>query len=229
MSEYQGAALIIVAAGSGQRMGGGVPKALRHLCAEPLLTHAVRSGLGGSAVTALVVVAPQENLSEVHALVQACADNIWWRIVPGGRTRTESVAAGLEALAERREQLVLVHDAARALAPAQLFDDVVTALRAGAEAVVPALSVVDTIKQVDSSEHVVGTVDRTPLRAIQTPQGFNRTLLERAHLDTIDATDDAGLVEKLGVAVLCIPGSERARKITTPFDLLLAETVLKTS
>ncbi len=121
---------------------------------------------------------------------------------------------------------MLVHDAARALTPADLFVRVVDALRAGSDAVIPVLPVVDTIKSVDAGGTVTGTPDRSTLRAVQTPQGFDVELLERANRDAADATDDAGLVERLGERITTVVGDPLAFKITTPLDLVLARTVL---
>ena len=147
-------------------------------------------------------------------------------VVPGGAERSDSVALGLAAL-PAEVGLVLVHDAARALTPPEVFDRVVGALRSGHAAVTPALPVVDTVKQVQvdpsGGETVVGTVDRSTLRAVQTPQGFLRETLERAHAEVEHAvTDDAGMVEALGGQVHVVPGSPRAMKITTPHDLEVA-------
>ena len=103
------------------------------------------------------------------------------------------------------------------------------ALAGGADAVIPALPVTDTVKRVDAAEQVVETVDRSVLRAVQTPQGFRRDVLEQAHAapgaDALEATDDAGLVERIGRPVLVVPGSEEAFKVTRPLDLVLAEAV----
>ncbi|MEU7903251.1 2-C-methyl-D-erythritol 4-phosphate cytidylyltransferase, partial [Actinoplanes sp. NPDC049118] len=129
------------------------------------------------------------------------------------------------------------HDAARALTPPELVETVAAAVRAGCAAVIPVLPVVDTIKEVgpagDSagasgpSEVVLGTVDRAVLRSVQTPQGFRRDVLAAAHAAGLDAhTDDAGMVEKAGVPVTCVPGSDLAMKITRPLDLVIAEALL---
>jgi 2-C-methyl-D-erythritol 4-phosphate cytidylyltransferase len=125
--------------------------------------------------------------------------------------------------------VVLVHDAARPLVPTSLVDSVASAVRDGAEAVVPGLAVADTVKTVDAFEVVTDTLDRTVLRAIQTPQGFRRTTLTAAHAASdpdAPATDDAGLVERVGGVVLVVPGDEEAFKVTRPLDLVLAEAVL---
>src|SRR5262249_5850426 len=121
--------------------------------------------------------------------------------------------------------IVLVHDAARAFAPPDLIERVAAAVREAHEAVIPVLPVVDTIKRVDDAGHVVTTMQRTELRVVQTPQGFRRAILESAHRagPVGDATDDAGLVERLGVKIYCVAGSEAALKITRPVDLLIAE------
>ena len=151
-------------------------------------------------------------------------------IVAGGATRQQSVALALAHLPDEVD-VVLVHDAARPLVPAELVDAVTSAVRAGAPAVIPVLGVADTIKQIDEGGRVVRTLDRSELRAVQTPQGFDRALLAHAHelaqqqgID--DVTDDAGLVERLGHTVVVIPGHEEAFKVTRPFDLVVAEAVL---
>ncbi|MGH3540385.1 MAG: IspD/TarI family cytidylyltransferase, partial [Pseudonocardiaceae bacterium] len=121
-------------------------------------------------------------------------------------------------------EVVLVHDAARCLAPISVIQAVAQAVLAGQQAVVPVLTVVDTIKEVDSDGCVVGTLDRAALRVVQTPQGFAGDLLRRAHqLPSGPVTDDAGLVEALGMPVTTLPGHPHAFKITTPFDLVVAE------
>ena len=121
-----------------------------------------------------------------------------------------------------------MHDAARPLVPGVLVDAVVAAVRGGADAVVPGLAMVDTVKQVGADGAVVATVDRSALRAVQTPQGFRRAVLESAYggPDAGEATDDAGHVERQGGRVVVVPGAEEAFKVTRPLDLLLAEAVL---
>ena len=148
----------------------------------------------------------------------------------GGQTRQQSVALCLAALPDDVD-VVLVHDAARPLVPSELIDSVSAAVRNSADAVVPAVPVTDTIKQIDTAGRVEKTIDREVLRAAQTPQGFARIILESAHRaaaeDGIDdLTDDAGLVERIGQPVLVIPGSEDGFKVTRPMDLALAESVL---
>lgn len=217
-------AVLIPAAGAGVRLGTGVPKALRLLDGVPLLVHAVRRVAAAPSVRAIVVAAPAAELAVVREML---ADVAPVTVVPGGATRQESVAAALRA-APPDPEIILVHDAARALTPPELVESVAAAVRDGADAVIPVLPVVDTIKEVAADGRVLRTVDRSALRAVQTPQGFRRAVLAAAHAAAVDAhTDDAGLVEQQGVEVRCVPGSEYALKITRPFDLALAEFLLR--
>ena len=221
-------AVVIVAAGSGTRLGEHTPKAFVPLSGRSLLSRAVSAAAASPQVTMIVVVAPSSHLDEAMAASSPVRDGVLVRVVPGGSARSDSVAAGLAALPDEVE-VVLVHDAARALAPASLFAAVIDAVRAGHPAVVPGLPVVDTIKQVSADGLVVSTPDRAFLRVIQTPQGFTRETLTRAHdLPAGEAvTDDAALVERLGLPVHVIAGDPLARKITTGEDLLHAETMLE--
>ncbi|MFE7778604.1 2-C-methyl-D-erythritol 4-phosphate cytidylyltransferase [Streptomyces sp. NPDC057445] len=229
-------AVVIPAAGRGVRLGPGAPKALRALNGTPMLIHAVRAMAASRAVSLVVVVAPPDGAPEVKNLLDehALPERTDYLVVPGGDTRQESVRAGLEALPETIAT-VLVHDAARPLVPVDTVDAVIEAVRDGAPAVVPALPLADTVKQVEprgkgEPEPVVATPERATLRAVQTPQGFDRDTLVRAH-ETVavsgdGATDDAGMVERLGEPVVVVPGHEEAFKVTRPLDLVLAEAVL---
>jgi len=216
-------AVLVPAAGLGVRLGPGGPKALRLLGGEPLLVHAVRRLSEAPCVGCVVVAAPADGVEAVQRLLEAYDVTV----VAGGATRQASVAAALAAVPAGFE-IVLVHDAARALAPAGLFERVAGAVRGGHGAVVPVLPVVDTIKQVDAAGAVLGTVDRSGLRAVQTPQGFRREVLVAAHAAAVDEhTDDAGMAEKLGIEVHTVAGDELALKITRPLDLALAELLIK--
>jgi 2-C-methyl-D-erythritol 4-phosphate cytidylyltransferase len=216
-------AVLVAAAGSGSRLGPGGPKALRLLAGEPLLVHAVRRVCAAPSVGCVVVAAPVDDVPTVTELVARLGPVT---VVGGGSTRQASVGAALAALPTEFD-IVLVHDAARALTPADVVERVAAAVRDGHGAVIPVLPVVDTIKQVDGSGFVLGTVDRAVLRAVQTPQGFRRSVLEAAHSAAVDQhTDDAGLAEKLGVPVATVLGDERALKITRPLDLAWAEALL---
>lgn len=219
-------AVLVPAAGRGERLGPGAPKALRLLGGVPMLVHAVRALAASRAVDIVVVAAPEGDVDEVSAILADQVDSAEVIIVSGGDTRQGSVARALIALPDEVD-VVLVHDAARPLVPSELVSAVVAAVRSGHVAVVPGLAVVDTIKSVDEADDVSGTIDRSILRAVQTPQGFTRTVLQQAHaLADDDATDDAGLVERLGMPVHVIPGHEEAFKVTRPFDILVAEAVL---
>lgn len=211
---------LVPAAGSGVRLGPGRPKALRELAGEPLLVHAVRGLRAAPSVGPVVVAAPAAEVAAVADLL-APYDVL---VVAGGAERQDSVRRALSALPPVEH--VLVHDAARCLTPVSVVEDVVACLRAGAGAVVPVLPVADTVKSV-SGDRVVATVDRSSLRAVQTPQGFRREVLEQAHASGLPSlTDDAGLVEALGLPVVTVAGHEEAFKVTRPIDLLLAEAVL---
>lgn len=214
-------AVVIPAAGSGVRLGAGAPKALRPLRGEPLLVHCVRRVLAAPSVGRVVVAAPPSHVDAVAELLGPAVT-----VVAGGATRQESVARALAAVPAEFD-IVLVHDAARALTPPSLVEDVAAAVRSGAGAVIPALPVVDTVKQVSADGVVLGTVERSALRLVQTPQGFRRAVLVAAHEAAVDSlTDDAGLVEKIGVDVHVVPGSEYALKVTRPVDLRIAEALL---
>ncbi|MET8349647.1 2-C-methyl-D-erythritol 4-phosphate cytidylyltransferase [Micromonospora sp. NPDC005206] len=216
-------AVLVPAAGAGVRLGPGRPKALRLLAGEPLLVHAVRRLAAAPSVHTIVVAAPAAEVTAVRELLAPVAPVT---VVPGGAERQASVAAALAAV-PAGPAIILVHDAARALTPPELVESVAAAVRDGRDAVIPVLPVVDTIKEVDADEVVLGTVDRSALRAVQTPQGFRRSVLTAAHAAAGDSlTDDAGLVEKQRGTVSCVPGSEYALKITRPLDLALAEHLL---
>lgn len=215
------------AAGRGERLGPGVPKALRLLGGLPLLVHAVRALVRARLVHIVVVAAPPGDVAAVRTLLGEHDLGKDVQVVAGGESRQESVRLALVSLPEDVD-VVLVHDAARPLAPVELVDAVARAVRDGHAAVIPALLVTDTVKQVDGDGLVLATLDRERLRAVQTPQGFLRTALERAHVGSDGElhTDDAGLAERVGVEVFVIDGAEEAFKVTRPLDLVLAEAVL---
>jgi 2-C-methyl-D-erythritol 4-phosphate cytidylyltransferase len=227
-------AVIVPAAGRGERLGPGAPKALRTLGGVPMLVHAVRALASARAVDLVMVAAPEDGVADVrallaeHGLVDPAPGRAGAVVVAGGDSRQDSVARALHALPDDID-VVLVHDAARPLVPVSLVDEVAAAVRGGADAVVPGLPVADTIKSVDAADVVSATLDRSALRAIQTPQGFRRSTLSQAHAAAdpdAPATDDAGLVERLGGKVVVVPGHEEAFKVTRPIDLVLAEAVL---
>ena len=232
--------VLVPAAGRGERFGAAEPKALVELAGEPLLCHALRSALRSQNVVGVVVAAPPDALDamtrlcrEVHA-----GSAPLLAVVPGGADRQTSVGLAFAA-AERFDvpwSVGLVHDAARALASAALFDRVIHSVREGHDVVVPVLPVVDTLRRVDSSGDIVETLDRSTLRSVQTPQGLSRGALRRVYSSTpvvgpepsagvaqLTITDDAGLAERAGYRIHTVPGEASALKITYPPDLRLAE------
>lgn len=214
---------VVPAAGSGERLGAGIPKAFCEVAGRTLLDRAVGGLLESGVVDHVVVAVPASRVDEAKGALGGRAT-----VVAGGPDRTTSVSLALTALAGDPEY-VLVHDAARALTPPALIARVVDALRAGHNAVVPALPLHDTIKAVDANGVVLGTPERAGLRAVQTPQGFARELLLRAYqrAGAADFTDDASLVEHVGGQVQVVDGDPLAFKITTQLDLLLAEAVVR--
>ena len=200
-----------------------MPKAFAPLCGEPLLAHALRGVLGCDEVGHVVIVAPGSHLQQARGVA---GEDPRVDVVAGGGDRSASVAAGLAALRED-DGIVLVHDAARCLAPTDLFARVIHAVRAGDSAVVPGLAVSDTVKVVDAQGRVLATPDRESLRVIQTPQGFLREVLEQAHAGGVSATDDAGLVERTGGHVRVVDGDPRALKVSSPRDLAVAAALLQ--
>lgn len=223
------ACAVLTAAGSGSRLGCEVPKALVELSGRPLVWWAAR-GLRAGGVGTIVVTAPAASLDEFRAGI---ADIGGVEVVAGSdRSRQASVALGLAALGQHKPgDVVLVHDAARPLTPAQVTARVIDAVRAGAGAVIPVLPVTDTLKSVDASGVVTGTPRRADMVAVQTPQGFRWDVLTRAHEagaslgadEAVAATDDAGLVEAIGAVVHTVAGDERSLKVTRPLDLSLAQ------
>jgi 2-C-methyl-D-erythritol 4-phosphate cytidylyltransferase len=219
-------AAVVPAAGSGDRLAAGIPKAFCELDGRTLLERAVAGLLESAVVDHVVAAVPADRIDQAKAVLGEGAT-----VVAGGADRTESVSLALAALPSQPE-FVLVHDAARALTPPGLIVRVVDALRAGHGAVVPALPLHDTIKAVDANGVVLGTPERAGLRAVQTPQGFATDLLQRAYrayagAGAADFTDDASLVEHVGGQVQVVDGDPLAFKITTQLDLLLAQAIVR--
>jgi 2-C-methyl-D-erythritol 4-phosphate cytidylyltransferase/2-C-methyl-D-erythritol 2,4-cyclodiphosphate synthase len=214
--------LVLVAAGSGQRLGAGVPKALVRVAGRSMIEHCLRTVSQVDRIGQVVVVAPPGRADD---LVSTGVIPEGVRVVAGGASRDASVRHGLGVL-DAGTQFVLIHDAARPFAPPEVFERVLDALVAGQDAVIPVMPVTDTIKVVRD-----GVVHSTPVRdelvAVQTPQGFRLDILKDAHA-TLDVrvTDDAMLVERAGIEVHVVDGSQRSFKITTGFDMRVAESVL---
>lgn len=221
-------AIIIVAAGSGQRLGAERPKAFVAVAGRSILEHCLDGVFGMHEAAQVIVVAPAALVPEAEEIAfrAAGAAHDYVSVVSGGATRQESVHAGLGLLLDS-VQTVLVHDAARALATSDHLERVAMLVEQTSGGVVPGLAVADTIKSVDADNAITGTVDRSALRAVQTPQGFPREQLLTAYAaGGDDHTDDAALCAAHGFASIVVEGDPLAFKITTPWDLQRAERLL---
>ena len=214
---------IIPAAGSGDRLGQSIPKSLVVINGKTLIQRAVESILPH--VDEVIIAAPKDFELEISGLF---SDNKKIKVISGGEVRSKSVAAALSQVNQNADY-ILVHDAARCFATQAQTMRVIDALLAGDHAVVPGIEVVDTIKVIDANNFAEMTPVRSTLRAVQTPQGFSAQILHRAHQSGNDATDDAALVEALGIAVRVVPGEPNAHKITTPADLEWAKRLAETN
>ena len=190
---------------------------------KTLIQRAVESILPH--VDEIIIAAPKEFEKEISALF---TENKKIKVIPGGEVRSKSVAAALSQVNENSDY-ILVHDAARCFASEAQTLRVINALLAGNHAVVPGIEVIDTIKVIDSNNFAESTPKRSTLRAVQTPQGFSARILHRAHESGNDATDDAVLVEALGIPVRVVAGELNAHKITTPADLEWAKRLAETN
>jgi 2-C-methyl-D-erythritol 4-phosphate cytidylyltransferase len=217
------AAALIVAAGSGERLGAGGPKALVGLCGRPMYEYSLEACLAAGLIGAVVIAVPPGQAAAFEAA--AGLDRVL--LVEGGSTRSRSVAAGLEAI---DAEFALVHDAARPMLTPGLADGCIELLQSApqADAVIAAAAVTDTVKRVGPDGAVVTTLDRTELRAVQTPQVFRRAALVAAIAagDLDNATDDAFLIESAGGTVLVCDAPSSNLKVTVPEDLNLAELML---
>jgi len=235
MTPIRDVGVVIVAGGSSTRAGGGRDgtselKQFRWVAGKPALLHSLQTFMARPDVVSVVAVLPREYAGDPPPWIFQCdVDRLM--VSTGGRTRTESVANGLDDLPDEAA-IVLIHDAARPLVGNETIDRVVAAVRAGGCAIA-ALPVVDTLKEVDEHGRIVRTVDRERLWRAQTPQGFPRETIVRAHRDAkqrrVTATDDAALCEALGVPVTVVRGSERAMKITGEEDFPRAEAMFTLS
>jgi len=216
--------VVIVAGGSGTRTGGPELKQFRWVAGKPALLHSLQTFMARADVVSVVCVLPREYAADPPPWIFQC-DIDRLMIAPGGRTRTESVRNGLEDLPDEAS-VVLIHDAARPLVGDDTIERVVGTVRGGQNAIA-ALPVVDTLKEVDDGGRIVKTVERERLWRAQTPQGFTRETIVRAHREALaqklSATDDAALCERLGIPVVVVRGSERAMKITEEPDFARAE------
>ncbi len=216
--------VVIVAAGSGSRVGGAELKQFRWVAGKPMLLHSVQAFQERSDVCMVVVVLPREHAGDPPPWLFQC-DTERMLISVGGRERTDSVRNGLEDLSDEAK-IAVIHDAARPLVTATVIERVIAEARQGhgAAAGVPA---VDSLKRVDESGWITESIARASIFRIQTPQAFPRAMIERAYAEAkvagVHATDDAALCERIGLPVVIVPGSERALKITDELDFARAE------
>ena len=228
MSVARDVGVVIVAAGTGMRVGGAELKQFRWVAGKPMLLHSLQTFMARDDVVSVVCVLPQTHAADPPPWIFQC-DTDRLMISLGGRARGESVANGLDDLPDEAK-IVLVHDAARPFVDQGTIDRVVGAVRAGSAATA-ALPVVDTLKEVNGEGLVLRTVDRSPLWRAQTPQGFDRETIVRVHREAkarrLTATDDAALCEQLGVPVRVVRGGERLMKITEESDFARAEAMVR--
>ena len=216
-------AVVLLAAGRGERLKADQPKAFVELAGKSLLEHSIYRALATDNLRQLIIAVPQSHLAQILELEnQMGTQGVDIRVVVGGETRQQSVAEALAVLAGGIDT-VLVHDSARALTSTDLFNKVADAVFENQVGVIPALAVADTIKKY-RGDLVEETIDRAELIRAQTPQGFPAELLVKAHVAAkSDFTDDASLVQAFGGTVMMVPGEEQAMKITTPQDLETAQ------
>lgn len=220
--------VIIVAGGKGLRMGGEIPKQFLPIGGKPVLMRTVETFYQTDAETGIVLVLPKEQQDYWKELCRQYDFRISYTLADGGRTRFHSVQNGLQAVPEEgSDVLIAVHDGVRPFVSSQViqacFDE---AARQGS--VVPVLDMVDSVRQL-SADGSSMAVDRSRLKLVQTPQTFRADVLKRAYSQDFTElfTDDASVVEASGVSVALVPGNRENIKITTPFDLKIAEALLK--
>jgi 2-C-methyl-D-erythritol 4-phosphate cytidylyltransferase/2-C-methyl-D-erythritol 2,4-cyclodiphosphate synthase len=217
-------AVVVVAAGLGTRLGADKPKAFVTLAEKTLIEHALENLAEVPALEQVIVAVPAGHEAQTVEIIELAlaGKNVRYDVVVGGLTRQQSIANALGVI-DPEIEVVLVHDAARALAPASLFTRVASEVHRTGLGVVPVMKIADTVKRVDANV-VRETVDREALRVAQTPQGFvAKELLKAYAATTAEHTDDASLVQAHGMQVNAIEGDERAFKITTADDLTAAE------
>lgn len=222
---------VLVAAGLGTRYGGPTPKPALRLTGRALVSLSIEAMAAGGCTHAVVVTSP-DTLKHVRSALAASPIPV--SITTGGSSRQESVGKGIEFIAQTPElagtEVVLVHDAVRPMVPAHVVTAVIDAVRGGAEAVAPALPVVDSIRQV-AADGSTAPVDRSSLRAIQTPQGFPYEVIRESHRrlaeGSLQVTDDLSCAEASGHTVTLVEGSRLAMKITEPTDMTVAKALWK--
>jgi 2-C-methyl-D-erythritol 4-phosphate cytidylyltransferase / 2-C-methyl-D-erythritol 2,4-cyclodiphosphate synthase len=219
-------AVVLLAAGKGERLGAKAPKAFVELAGKSLLEHSIFRALATENLKQLIIAVPESHLEQTLEFEKQLSNQgVDIRVVVGGATRQQSVSESLAVLAGGID-IVLVHDSARSLASTDLFNRVAQAVFENQIGVIPALNVADTIKRY-KGDVIQETIERSDLVRAQTPQGFPASVLVAAHVGaTEEFTDDAALVQSIGGTVMMIEGEEQAMKITTAEDFERAQTYL---
>lgn len=222
--------VVIPAAGLGKRFGGTIPKQFVGLAGKPILVHTALAFEQCGAVDALVVAAHPSFIDDIWELARRFGITKLAACVPGGTERQHSILQALATPTVQQSDIVLVHDAVRPFVDDTFISSIVQAVNVYG-AVVPGLPPKETIKEVDNANAVVRTCNRSMMRTVQTPQGFRRELLHEAYQNASAkkflGTDDASVVEYAGHAVHIVDGREENIKITTPFDMRIAEILVQ--
>ena len=222
--------VIIVAAGGGTRMGGGLEKQYRDLAGRPVIAHSVQSFITHPATSNIVIVVAAGRIDAAQTALGDLFDDPRITLVEGGARRQDSVHAGLQALSKTALPLVAIHDAARPFLPFDVIDRLIDAMDSGADAALPVLAVTDTLKKV-SDNRVTGTTDRSSLARAQTPQIFRLPEIldhHRQHDTSTEVTDDIRLIEDGGGTVVTVAGDERLMKLTTAGDFAILKAMTAT-
>ena len=219
--------VVVVAAGSARRMQG-IDKILAHIGGVPILVRTLQVFQDNESISQIVIVTREDLVGTIEDLCKANGLDKVSAVVVGGAERVDSVRAGLQAV-RSDAQLIAIHDGARPFLTQRVLNEVLRqAAQSGAAA--PAIPVNDTVKRVDDRSVVCKTVDRSSLRAVQTPQVFQgdliRAAIEKAVADHAAVTDDCSAVERIGMSVVLTEGDRENIKVTTPFDMVLAESII---
>ena len=220
--------LLIAAAGSGSRMGADRNKLLLKIAGKTVLEWTLKAAFASKAINWIGIIGQPKDKSSICSIIYDPVKSVKW--INGGSTRQQSVQRGLSAL-PKDAQSVMIHDGARCLVTPLVFDDIAKIVSNG-NAVIAASQVTDTIKKVDKNGEIIDSPPRADLWSAQTPQGFPVNQLKHAHNEAItkewNVTDDASLFERLGLPVKIYDAGPSNIKVTTPFDLVIAESVLST-
>ena len=221
--------LLIAAAGSGSRMGADRNKLLLKILGKTVLEWTLKAAFASRAINWIGIIGQPKDKISICSILKDPVKSVKW--INGGATRQQSVQLGLAALPNDAKS-VLIHDGARCLVSPSVFDDISELVSSG-QAVIAASPVTDTIKKVDKNGEIIDSPPRSNLWSAQTPQGFSVDKLKFAHNEAIvkgwTVTDDASLFERLGLPVKIYDAGPSNIKVTTPFDLLIAESLLSTT